>query len=146
MKKNHPDVDATVVEPIVEQTETYQRSVIKTVILKEKTKTIQATYVINQRTQTVTELSYEELPLPEEPIIDLPVKPIDIVYKPVIIPEIVKKEKIIIQTITSINKVDPTLKDLTPTFVEVKEYKGYKVITIVYDTPKSNSRLLTIYN
>lgn len=146
LKKNHPEVDVTVVEPKVDQTEKYQRSVIKTVILQEETKTIQATFVINQRTQTVTELSYEELPVPEEPIFELQIKPVETVYKPAVIPQVVTKEKIVADTILAISKVDPTLKDLTPTYVEVKEYRFYRVITIVYDTPKSNSRLLTIYN
>lgn len=94
----------------------------------------------------MTELSYEELPVPEEPIFELQIKPVETVYKPAVIPQVVTKEKIVADTILAISKVDPTLKDLTPTYVEVKEYRFYKVITIVYDTPKSNSRLLTLYN
>jgi hypothetical protein len=58
VKKNHPDVNFTVVHPVIEQTENYQRSMVKTIILKEETRTIQATYVLDQRTQGIVELSY----------------------------------------------------------------------------------------
>jgi hypothetical protein len=58
VKKNHPDVNFTVVQPVIEQTENYQRSMVKTIILKEETRTIQATYVLDQRTQGIVELSY----------------------------------------------------------------------------------------
>lgn len=35
---------------------------MKTVVLREETKTVQATYVLDQRTQTIVELEYREIP------------------------------------------------------------------------------------
>lgn len=139
-------MDTSIALPVVEKTEKYQRSVVKTVVLKEETKMIQATYVLDQRTQGIVELEYQELPLDTKPEVDIVVKPIDNVYTPEEIPTVITQETSIVETLVSISKVDPSLKSITPIHIEIKQYGLFYVIVIVYDTPDSNSRILTIYN
>ena len=50
------------------------------------------------------------------------------------------------KTLTSITKVDSTLSTLTPIAIETENYANSTIVTVVYDTPQSNSRILTIYN
>ena len=50
------------------------------------------------------------------------------------------------RTIAAINKVDSALSTLTPVYVEVDNYGNSAVVTIVFYTPSSNVRILTIFN
>ena len=50
------------------------------------------------------------------------------------------------KTLTSITKVDSTLSTLNPIAIETENYANSTIVTVVYDTPQSNSRILTIYN
>lgn len=73
-------------------------------------------------------------------------KPADRTFEGEAITKIIKEDKSVIETLLSISKVDPSLKSITPIFIEIKEYGVFNVIVIVYDTPDSNSRILTIFN
>ena len=80
-------------------------------------------------------------------IVDVPVRPKDEVFTTTVqVQEVIKKKKIVTETITSINNIDSTLSELTPTYIHEEDYPGSTVFTVVYDTPKSNSRILVIYN
>jgi hypothetical protein len=46
----------------VETTEKYQRASIKTIAFSQENKTIQGTYLIDQRTNTTIELGYHVIP------------------------------------------------------------------------------------
>jgi hypothetical protein len=49
---------AIIASPIIENTEKYQRASIKTISFSQEGKTIQGTYLIDQRSNTTVELSY----------------------------------------------------------------------------------------
>ena len=86
------------------------------------------------------------MPYTPRPIVELPQKPIDTTYSKNEIESIVKTNKIVEETVVSINAVDSTLSTQTPTYVEVENFTDSSIVTVVYDTPNSNSRILTIYN
>lgn len=74
------------------------------------------------------------------------VKPTDKIFELEVIPKAIREEKAVIETLLSISKVDPSLQSITPIYIEIKEYGVFNVIIIVYDTPDSNARILTIFN
>lgn len=45
----------------MEKTEKYQRSIIKTLVFQAGNQTIQGTYIVDKRTQSVIEVSFEVL-------------------------------------------------------------------------------------
>lgn len=53
---------------------------IKTVVFQKEDKTVQATYVLDQRTKGIAELDYQILPAVSEGIVTLPYEPVDHVY------------------------------------------------------------------
>jgi hypothetical protein len=56
--KNHPTEVPIIASPIIENTERYQRASIKTISFSQDGKTIQGSYLIDQRSNTTVELSY----------------------------------------------------------------------------------------
>jgi hypothetical protein len=42
--------------------------------------------------------------------------------------------------------VDFSLAELKPTFIEIRNYTNAATITLVFETPTSNSRILSFYN
>lgn len=145
--KNHPEEHFETVEPIVERTEKYQRSVVKTVVFRKETKTIQSTYVLDQRTHGIVEIDYQVLPYAPEVVIELPFMPKEETYSTVSeIKKITTSSAMVIKTINTINNVDSTLENTLATFINIEEYRDSYVLTFVYDTPRSNSRILIIFN
>ena len=51
-----------------------------------------------------------------------------------------------INTIKAVEKVDFSLANLVPIFIETKKYTSSATITLVFETPTSNSRVLAFYN
>lgn len=58
ISKNHPAESAVIATPVIENTEKYQRASIKTISFSQEGKTVQGTYLIDQRSNTTIELSY----------------------------------------------------------------------------------------
>jgi hypothetical protein len=127
-------------------TEKYQRSVIKTFVFTSENKTIQTSHLIDQRSQSIVELSYNVINERLINAFELPIHKETTVYTAEKITSVIATEVSVSKTITSITKVDSTLSTLTPTFIEIENYANSSVVTVVYDTPSSNSRILTIVN
>ncbi len=51
-----------------------------------------------------------------------------------------------VNTIKAVEKVDFSLANLIPIFIEIKNYTSSATITLVFETPTSNSRVLAFYN
>lgn len=78
---------------------------------------------------------------------EVPHKPKEIVYTTTAgINEVVKTDKVIVSTITSIKAVDSTLINQVPSFIHTEDYPQSSLVTVVYETPKVNSRILVFYN
>jgi len=51
---------------------------------------------------------------------------------------------IVQQTYKSIDKVDNTLTKLSPILIEIKNYTLSKIVTVIYETEGSNSRIVGV--
>lgn len=76
----------------------------------------------------------------------LPIKKETTVFTAEQITEVITSNPAVIKTITSITKVDSTLATLAPSFVQTEDFEGSTIVTTVYETNISNSRILTIFN
>jgi hypothetical protein len=125
--------------------EKYQRSSIKTLVYEHNKEVVQGTYIMDQRTNTIIEVHYMTTTKTAESS-ELPVDIPTIVYSPSNIPIVVKSNPILVIIVEMIVKMDFSLADIVPVYVEVKSYASWSTATIVYETPSSNSRILAVYN
>ncbi len=145
--KNHPDEAVLITAPVIENTEKYQRATIKTISFSQEETTIQGTYLIDQRSNTTIELTYSVTKTPLKAPTALPIAPpVLTITTTDAINRIISNNIAIINTLTVIQKVDFSLADLKPTFIEIRNYTNVATITLVFDTPTSNSRILVFYN
>ena len=143
----HPNDHLETAVPIVEKTEKYQRAVVKTVVFQSTEKTVQVTYLLDQRTKGIVELEYEVLTGIPEVVYSIPHKPKEVVYTiNTGVKELIKTDTVLVNVIGSINSVDSTLKAEVPTFIHTEDYLQSSLITVVYETVKANSRILVVYN
>ena len=120
---------------------------MKTVVFKKEKNTVQGTFVLDQRTKNVVELDYQVLPQTPKVFVEIVVKPIIRTYTTVTtIKKVFTTNTFVMSTISTVSSIDSTLESMTPTYVHYEEYAGSVIITSVYDTPKSNSRVLIVYN
>jgi hypothetical protein len=68
----HPNDHLETAVPIIEKTEKYQRALVKTVVFQTTEKTVQVTYLLDQRTKGIVELEYEVLPGIPEVVYSIP--------------------------------------------------------------------------
>ena len=122
------------------------KTTVKTVVFTKEPTTIQATYVLDQRTRGIVEIDYQTLPFVPS-VVEIPSKPKDVYYTSVeTLREVVRSNTVVKSSIESINRIDSTLESLAPTYIHLQIYAKSTVVTIIYDTPRSNSRILVIFN
>lgn len=146
ISKNHEAETALTAAPVIELTEKYQRASIKTISFSQEGRTVQGTYLIDQRSNTTVELSYSLAPAAAHPTaLPLPTPTLTLTS-----PESIRAESssnlAITTTLAVIQKVDFSLANVAPSFVEIKNYSAAAMITLVFDTPTSNSRILSFYD
>jgi hypothetical protein len=131
--KNHPSEAPLISTPVIENTEKYQRATIKTISFSQEEKTIQGTYLIDQRSNTTVELSYTVTPRRLIAPTALPISPpIITLNTPEAITKTISENTAIINTLTVIKKVDFSLAELKPTFIEIRNYTNAATITLVF--------------
>jgi hypothetical protein len=117
----------------LETTEKYQRAAIKTIVFSQESKTIQGTYLVDQRSNTVIELSYNAI---ESGVVNpttLPVNILTITFTSTeSITSAVKQNIALVNTIKAVEKVDFSLANLVPIFIEIKNYTSSATITLVF--------------
>ena len=118
MIKNHPEEDISVAFPVVDKTDKFQRSVVKTVVFKKEKNTVQGTFVLDQRTKNVVELDYQVLPQTPKVFVEILVKPIIRTYTTVTtIKKVFTTNTFVMSTISTVSSIDSTLESMTPTYV-----------------------------
>jgi hypothetical protein len=131
----------------VENTEKYQRASIKTISFTQDNVTIQGSYLIDQRSNTTVELGYTVTTNDVTAPYALPTPtPTVILTSNESIAEVTQTNDAIIKTLSVVQMVDFSLANSTPTFIEIKNYTDSATITLVYETPTSNSRILCYFN
>ena len=147
LEENHPEENIAVAVPVIDVTDKFQRSIVKTVVFTKETTTIQATYVLDQRTRGIVEIDYQTLSYVPSAVVEIPSKPKDVYYTSFeTLREVVRSNSVVKSSIESINRIDSTLESLAPTYIHLQIYAKSTVVTIIYDTPRSNSRILVIFN
>lgn len=146
INRNHPNDNIQASIPVLSATEKYQRSVVRTLVFKQENSTIQASFLLDQRSQSIAELSYNVVPGPLVNEFALLIKKETSTFPADRVVEVLTTNTAVIKTLTSITKVDSTLSAATPTFVEIENYITSSVVTVVFETAQANSRILTIFN
>lgn len=80
LSKNHPKDQIEVSTPVFSVTDKYQRSMVKTIVFQQGTTTIQGTYVLDQRTQSIVELEHTTVPTPQTAVTEVISRPKTIIY------------------------------------------------------------------
>lgn len=58
----------------------------------------------------------------------------------------IMRNKVVITILEAMSKVDSELSSMTPTMIELETFSESIMMTAVFDTPNSNSRLLAVYH
>lgn len=145
--KNHPSEAILISAPVIEDTEKYQRATIKTISFSQADQTIQATYLIDQRSNTTVELNYTVTPTALVAPTALPIPlPIRTINTQQAITNIISQSTPVTNTLNVVQKMDFSLVGLKPIFIEIRNYTNAATITLVFETPTSNSRILSFFN
>lgn len=103
--------------------------------------------MIDQRSNTTTELHFKVLETGSNHFIDLPVTLPTTSYSTTeAITHVIKTNTAFTNVIDVIQKTDFALANISPIFVEVNNYTTGSTLTFVYDTATTNSRAMVFYN
>lgn len=117
ISKNHPDDAGLLTTPIVETTEKYQRSSIKTIAFSQENRTIQGTYLVDQRTNSTVELSYTVVPADQPITTTIPIStPTTVSTTQEDISKTLESPALT-SSVSVIQKVDFSLTNSTPIFI-----------------------------